>query len=87
MFELADSLSPNARGVVMPQAKYVETYSDFLNKMVVLTPNFEAFKAAIKEDGALRVTDEDIKSAHEVSSLMVSLGHQIVFLAGITCYI
>lgn len=73
MFEVTESFSPNARGVVMPQAKYVETYSDFLNKMVVLTPTPEAFKSAIKEDAALQATDEDIMSAHEVSILMVSL--------------
>jgi hypothetical protein len=84
MFDLAETFSANARGVIMPQAKYLESYSDFLNKMVVLTPNFEAFKAAIKEDSTLQASDDDIKSAHEVSNFKVSQDIMPIKPAGIT---
>lgn len=68
MFDLADRFSPRAKGVVMPQAKYLMPYSDFMNKMVLLSTDRTRFEEFFKCDRSMKVSDSEIESAFNVSN-------------------
>jgi hypothetical protein len=48
MFDLGDCFSIRAKGIVMPQAKYLMAYSDFMNKMVLLATDRTRFEDFLK---------------------------------------
>ena len=72
MFKLADTLPATVRGFQIPSGSFIDNYSRFLNKLLLLNRNPSSFRNLVKETlgNNLAVSDSSIKSSLFVSELL-----------------
>lgn len=62
VYELGDYLPPHVRGVVMPPSKYLVTFADYLNHILLFSGDVKTFSKMFKDDG-VPATEQEIDSA------------------------
>lgn len=67
MFDLSDYLPVSVRGVTVPSGRYLIAFADYLNEILVLSANPEAFKRHFRENQYVHATDQAIDDALQVS--------------------
>lgn len=72
IFELSDSLPPTVRGITMPTGRYLVAFADYLNQLLLLVSDPNAFRDYFRES-QLQATEEVIQSALQVSSLKFAM--------------
>jgi hypothetical protein len=71
MFDLSEKTSPSQISISMPTSRYLEFYADFLNKLLILTVDREAFTNFMIEC-LPNATTSEIEDAREVSTYKLS---------------